>query len=259
MSEQVQPTNTEVKSSPEVVVKAHQRVHVCCILDTSGSMRPFSKGTLTAVNTLIENQQKDQQKLTLEVGLGEEKPVMKFSACYFALDRQPFLSAVPIEDVKPIDKYECEGTTALTDAIAETIADLESKVEKDEKVLLYIFTDGQENASRKHKTEDVRKLVKRKQEEGWEVTFLGANQDASEEGGKYSIPTTSCINFEQSHTGISEVFENINMHMSYSKRGVSSSISVGSKRSREDDDSWVKVLSHDITAADGRSSKKMRV
>lgn len=248
-------TATEVKTEEA----PHQQVHVYCILDSSGSMSPFSESTMTAVNTLIQNQKKDQEKLIAEQKEGETKPVMKLSACYFANTTKQFLDGVPIEDVKLLDAYDCIGSTALNDAIAQTILDLESKVQKDEKVLIYVFTDGQENASKKYKTKEVAKLVEKKREEGWEVSFLGANQDASKEGGKYSIPVTSCVNFEQSHTGISDCFENINMHLSSSKRGFHSSISIGSKRSREDEDdnSWMHVShGHDLTAT---SHKKMKV
>ena len=47
------------------------------------------------------------------------------------------------------------------------------------KVIFAILTDGLENASRRYSLEDVsKKISKRRNKDGWEFLFLGANQDA---------------------------------------------------------------------------------
>ena len=186
--------------------------HVYCLLDNSASMSGSAAATMTGVNQLITEQKEDEVT-------GSK---MYFSAAFFSLEVAEIIPKQDIGDVQPLMTYSCSGGTALNDAICRTITRLERRTVENEKVLVYIFTDGCENASKHYTSEDARRMVEKKKEEGWEFTFMGANQDAYFEGGKYSI--NSCMTFEQSTTGISSCFEKMNAHMSSSKRGFSTTI-----------------------------------
>lgn len=89
----------------------------------------------------------------------------------------------PLAEVEPLTHktYEPRGCTRLYDAIGLTVntcKDTISKGQKPDKVLVVILTDGLENASQEYTTETIKALLEERQKDGWEFTFIGANQDA---------------------------------------------------------------------------------
>jgi hypothetical protein len=82
------------------------------------------------------------------------------------------------------DNYKPTALTPLYDAIGQTVTYVEEellkklKKSKRPKILCVILTDGQENCSRTLTKETVSSLIKKKEEEGWNFIYLGANQDA---------------------------------------------------------------------------------
>jgi len=59
------------------------------------------------------------------------------------------------------------------------------------KMLLLVYTDGEENSSREHTADSVKKLVQAKTADGWEFIYLGANQDAWQVGGSIGITAST--------------------------------------------------------------------
>ena len=90
-----------------------------------------------------------------------------------------------IKDLKP------RGSTALLDAMSETIKnieDYESKLDKiPNKILVVVQTDGQENASNIFPKTIFDKITKLKKTGYWEFSFIGANIDAIKTGTKYGF------------------------------------------------------------------------
>ena len=67
---------------------------------------------------------------------------------------------------------------------------------REERVTLVILTDGQENASREHSRESIRKLLAGRQEDkGWLVLYLGANQDAFVEAAAVGIGAAHSLDY----------------------------------------------------------------
>ena len=60
--------------------------------------------------------------------------------------------------------------TPLYDAVGSTLAEADN-----ERAVVIVITDGQENSSTKFKHTDVRKLMEAKKEAGVEVLFIGAD------------------------------------------------------------------------------------
>lgn len=86
--------------------------------------------------------------------------------------------AKPLAEVGELD-YQAGGSTALYDAIANTIKKVEPTVDKNTKVVTLVMTDGQENSSIENSAAQVNALVSAKQAEGnWTFIFLGADRDA---------------------------------------------------------------------------------
>ena len=102
--------------------------------------------------------------------------------------------------------YNPSGWTALYDAIGEVIKDLEGRVGKDEKVVIAILTDGKENSSTEYSKEVIfEKISHWEKWHPWTFIYLGANQDAFEEGGSMGITTSINVNLTTA-TDVSDTF-----------------------------------------------------
>src|SRR5262245_5538970 len=84
------------------------------------------------------------------------------------------------------------GTTALIDAMCLTIQRTRERIASLPEasrpaVMIVVMTDGLENASRAFTGAQLREMVAQMQAapHGWEFVYLGANQDAFAEAGKY--------------------------------------------------------------------------
>jgi hypothetical protein len=97
-----------------------------------------------------------------------------------------------------LNDYQPRGSTPLNDATVKMIHRMDKSGA--EKKLLVIFTDGLENAS-EMSTKKVRKLIAKKERQGWEFIYLGANQDAWDEGGQRGISAKRAYNFTSSADG----------------------------------------------------------
>ena len=154
-------------------------IHI--VLDRSGSMYGCIGDTLGGFNHFLEKQKNDNPSGTVTLNL-------------FAHDYDTVYENTPIGQVQALtkDTYFPRGTTALLDAIGNTI----KKIETQENPMIVIITDGYENASTKFTHSHVKDLISMKESLGWTFVFLGANQDAIEVGGVLGIPEESAMTFD---------------------------------------------------------------
>ncbi len=62
--------------------------------------------------------------------------------------------------------------------------------------MFIILTDGQENSSKDWKREAIFDLIASKREkDGWEFVFLGADQDAYESGAQIGVPPGNSLSY----------------------------------------------------------------
>lgn len=161
------------------------------ILDRSGSMSGLEKDTIGGFNSLIDKQRREENKALVTTVL--------FDSEYDIIHDRIALDRVPPMTEK---EYFVRGCTALLDAVGETVEHI-AKIHKysrsedvPEKTLFVITTDGMENSSHRYTAEQVKKMVKQKQEEnGWEFLFLGANIDAIEAADSIGIGAERAANF----------------------------------------------------------------
>ena len=77
------------------------------------------------------------------------------------------------------------------------------KIEEPGKVIFAIFTDGLENASRKFTWQDIADDIrKRRDKDGWEFLFLGANQDAIATAAQMNIHAHDAATASYSEEGV---------------------------------------------------------
>jgi hypothetical protein len=108
--------------------------------------------------------------------------------------------------VKPLttETYVPRGLTPLLDAIGKAVALLD-KAEGKLKALV-ISTDGLENASREQTRASIKALLDERQKQGWLVLYLGANQDAFNEGAKMGTHTGTTMNYASTARGTRSSF-----------------------------------------------------
>ncbi len=174
------------------------------ILDRSGSMSGLESDTIGGFNSLIEKQK-------AEPGACWVSTVLFDGQIETLHDRLP-LDSIPKMTEKD---YTVRGCTALLDAIGETVRHIEGihRYARPEDVPAHttfvIMTDGMENASRRFGSDEVKKMISQKKEEGWEFLFLAANIDAVETAAGIGISADRAVDYNADGAGTRLVFENL--------------------------------------------------
>ncbi len=167
------------------------------IIDRSGSMGGLEDDTVGGFNSMLEKQKNQEGDCFVTTVL-------------FDHQSEIIHDRLPVSEVPPLDTdtYFVRGTTALMDAVGETIKHIETvhRYARTEDVpkntLFVITTDGMENASRKYSSKEVKKLIKEKTEKlGWEFLFLGANIDAHEAAESIGIKKERAANYRSDSKG----------------------------------------------------------
>ena len=166
------------------------------ILDRSGSMRGLEGDTIGGYNSMI-----DKQKT--------EKGEALISTVLFDGQTEVLHDRIPLDKVEPITEkeYYVRGSTALLDAIGGAIHHIGNvhkyarEEDVPERTIFVITTDGMENASHRYTSDEVKAMVKRQKEKGWEFLFLGANIDAVETAAHFGIGADRSVTFKNDHRG----------------------------------------------------------
>jgi uncharacterized protein YegL len=180
------------------------RAELVFLLDKSGSMGGLESDTIGGFNAMLKTQQEVLQSCRITTVL--------FNNNYELLhDRLDLQGILPITE----KEYIVGGTTALLDAIGKTIkkiSDVQAHSQvnyKPNKVLFVITTDGLENASRDYSYSDVKTMIERQKELGWEFIFLGANIDAVEVAHQFGIKQNRAQNYHADGEGTEIMFKSI--------------------------------------------------
>lgn len=178
--------------------KENKNIHVLFILDKSGSMQPIKKATISGVNEYVETLKKDDQNKYL------------FTLTLFDTDVQTPVIDKDIQKLTPLtaSEYQPDGMTALYDAVVKTIKKLEERV-VDERVLVVIMTDGEENSSTKYTQNDLSQLVEKLKDKKWTFVFLGANQDSWATAQAFGFSRGNTINFTASVKGMQSAMRSL--------------------------------------------------
>ena len=156
---------------------------IVAILDRSGSMEKLTNDTIGGFNTFL----KQQKEIPGEAAL----TTVLFNDSYLRLHDR-----ADIKKVKPMTKknYAASGNTALLDAMGKTINDIGLKLhntpenERPCKVIFFIITDGEENASKEFTNDKIKEMVElQRKTYSWEFIFLGANIDSFSAAGAMGI------------------------------------------------------------------------
>ena len=186
---------TKIESAP---------IHIAVVLDRSGSMASIASDIVGGFNQYLREQQKREApaRMTLVQFDGED----------------PFEVLIDGRDLQDVaeltaDSYQPRGNTPLLDAVGRMIlrvdADITSRAGKGlpaEDQVVVIVTDGLENASREFTRPGVFELIEQRRAAGWVFVFLGADQNAYEEGTGIGVADANAARWDKSGAGVQKMW-----------------------------------------------------
>jgi hypothetical protein len=176
--------------------------NVILILDESGSMSDLSDNIIDMVNDFIHDQQ-------------QKNPSAVLSLYLFNTVTRPIYQSINIQNVPLFANYLPHGPTALYDTVGNIIAHYQHATN----AMIFIITDGQDNASYIYTQRNISHLVSAMQrEKGWKFVFFGADNEIVETG--QNIGMDMCYAFDATPDGIDELSQQMSsMMLSMSSNG----------------------------------------
>ena len=190
---------------PAKLIAPNNITELVFILDRSGSMSGLESDTIGGFNSMIAKQKKQDGGCYVSTVLFDDESEV--------LHDRVRLSDIPKMTERD---YTVRGCTALIDAIGGAIHHIGNihKYARPEDVpehtMFVITTDGQENASHRYTSEQVKKMIKRQKEKyGWEFLFIGANIDAVETAARYGIDKDRAVNYNADSEGTHILYDSV--------------------------------------------------
>jgi hypothetical protein len=175
----------------KVVSNTGGPVHIICILDRSGSMHKLISDVIGGFNQFVKEQQAIDGDAIISLYIFDDI----YEAVYERVD---------IQEAPELTQgvYFSRGMTSLNDAIGKSLSS-----HNDGRAIVFINTDGFENSSKEYSSPDVKEMVERKTELGWEFQFVGAGIDAFNDGGKhYGFTVADSVSVSATHAGIAATY-----------------------------------------------------
>jgi len=170
------------------------------VLDASGSMEDMKRSVLNGYNEYLDT-------------LSKEPAEVRLMQTQFSDGVRVEHGPLPLVTVPRLTNanYRAEGSTALYDGVGETITRLEKEAGAEDRVIVLIMTDGDENFSRRWKLPTLHAKIKEKTATGrWTFIFFGANTiDARAAGAQLGIESGNVLTFDATPEGMQKVFEDV--------------------------------------------------
>lgn len=173
---------------------------IIAIIDESGSMSNLKSDVIGGFNGFIEEQKKvdgDAILTTIMFSSGRDK---YYKVC----------DGIDLKEFEGLNEsnYRPHNMTSLYDAIGRALSENKkrikslSKKDRPDRTILAILTDGLENASREYDKSGILKKIKKREDKGWLVIYLGANQDAFAEGSKFGVSKNKALTYTADSDGM---------------------------------------------------------
>jgi Mg-chelatase subunit ChlD len=197
----------------------NRETHYLLIVDASSSMSPLTKSTISGVNEQIDSIKQ----------LEKEHPNQSYYMSFIHFNNVVTVeytdrSASALENISE-KNYNCNGMTALLDAIGVGVRDLNQKIS--DKVssglataVVVIITDGEENSSIEFDGKKIKSMIEELQEtKNWTFTFVGANIDSISTAKNYGINVNNVMQFSADEISNKKVYRS--MSKSFKTRAMS--------------------------------------
>lgn len=193
---------------------AQHYVHNLIILDESGSMQSIKRKTIEGFNEIV------QTIKGIEKQFPDQRHFISFVS-FNGLGNKLHHIADPVSKLGKLNdkNYNPDASTPLLDAIGFAVNKLKLIVAGQEKynVLVTIFTDGEENASKEYTGSAIKALIDELQAQNWTFTYIGTDHDVTKMAESLSIHNS--VSFDKTDEGLHDYFrQEKNARILYSKR-----------------------------------------
>lgn len=173
------------------------------ILDQSGSMQSIKRQAMNGYNETVQTIKAAQNKHSDTQEHFVTLVVFDSSEIKTVYDRVPCEKADELNE----NTYQPNACTPLYDAMGMALNKFRYSLDEntENKILVTVITDGEENSSQEYSGGMVKKLVDELKAKGWVFTYIGANQDVEKVAATISI--TNVMSFEATHHGTQAMFE----------------------------------------------------
>jgi hypothetical protein len=189
-------------AAPTTPATTGRRAWLVILLDRTGSMAPLKRETQTAFDHFIAT----QRQATAELGDDVRVSLAQFDAYSGQPPVEIVYRDLPLTDVPPLQLVP-RGSTPLNDAMGSTITQVRADLDwlpperRPAKVIFVTITDGEENASREYKLDQVKALVDAETANGWDFVFLGVGIDAFSVASGYGVAAGSTVSVAATASG----------------------------------------------------------
>lgn len=200
--------------------KQKKTIHAVTIVDRSGSMTGYRKRTIEGINANINalkaevDADTDIINTQLQFSSGNNYHDYNVEKDFtFTRLGQPVQNLVDMTEAD----YVTDGGTPLIDAIGHAIEKVKSfhgdKLGDDNlKIIVTVFTDGEENTSRKWSKAEIKKMIDHFQSDGkWTFTFVGCGsfENVASTSTSFGISTSNTVAYADSEVGRGEAYAKI--------------------------------------------------
>lgn len=205
-----------------------QKTYHLMILDKSSSMNSVRDATISGLNEQLSSIRKASEDFD------DQEQIVSFVTFSNDVDTTQLWNE-KISDIIDFDNdsYNPSGMTSLYDAIGMGIDKLRNQIESElaerkTNVVVTIFTDGQENASKEYVGQQVRELVESIQETGqWTVAFIGCGDNVFEVAQSIGISIGNTMSYDAGVEGTTRAFTSMSQARYGRAQCYSESISKG--------------------------------
>lgn len=188
--------------------------HVLLLVDDSASMNRVADSVREGFNEYLDSLIADKDaKYRVTVGI-------------FGSEYKNLAVAEKPKDVLKLDRFTYQanqGSTALYDSIARLIREFEQanqNLPKDDRVLLVIQTDGNDNSSREVDLATARDMIETRQAtDTWNVLFLGAGMNGWQAGSSLGVAASNLYQTDHSKAGYAASYSGVTRSSQLTARG----------------------------------------
>jgi Mg-chelatase subunit ChlD len=175
-------------------------------------MESIRDDTIGGFNAFLNEQKQQPSKATITL--------VQFD------DQDPYEVIHQVKTVQEVSEltretYVPRASTPLLDAIGRGINDLEkciSDMKEDDrpsKVVFVVITDGQENASREFRRDQILKMINEKEKQNnWQFVFLSADLDAINDAMDQGFQAKAAMAFDQTGVGVKNAWASVSQNIS---------------------------------------------
>ncbi|MEO1589844.1 MAG: vWA domain-containing protein [Cyanobacteria bacterium J06632_22] len=179
--------------------------HITVLLDRTGSMQSIRQDTIGGFNAFLNQQKEEPDLATLTLVQFDSQDPYEVVHNFRAIQSVPELTQAT---------FVPRASTPLLDAMGRCINDLEqnlmaiAEAERPARMVVVVITDGQENASREFRAEQVRSMIQEKQDNNdWQFVFLSADLAAINDALASGVKASATMAFDKNSRGTAAVWK----------------------------------------------------